>query len=319
MRLIVGLLVLLWPAIAGAEPLVLRSAEVPLNRDNLVQMQLGPLRYLGGLHLTSEDPEFGGLSGLALAPDGSGFTAVTDRGRWFTGRLVRDAQGVLTGVRDTALTPMLDRDGKPVAVRSQTHDAEALARDGDGLIVGFERRHRLWRYAGSNPVAAIPQPLPAPPGLSRAPINGGVEALAVLGPGRYLAVAEELETEEGDLRGWLFEGGAWRELAYARQAGWKPTDFTVLPGGDVLALERHFSRLGGFTSQIRRIPAASIAAGALLQGTVLAEFVPPVLTDNFEGLSAFRGADGQTYLLVVSDNNFHPLQRTLMLLFRLDE
>ncbi len=304
---------------AQAEPIAVTSTALPLNRDNLIQLCVGPLRYVGGVELTSGNTDFGGLSGLSVTPDGQSITAVSDRGFWFTARLTRDARGELTGVRDTALFPIRDRDGDPVAIRTQTHDAEALAREGDTMIVSFERRHRLWRYDARTLETARADVLPTPPGLIGARINGGIEALAVLGPGRYLAVAEELETPDGNLRGWLFDDGAWRELAYEQQPGWKPTDFTLLPDGDVLATERHFSRLGGFTSQIRRIPRASIAPGALLQGKVIAEFAAPVLTDNFEGLANFRGADGHIYLLVVSDNNFTPLQRTVLLQFRLED
>ncbi len=318
-RAAVLIFALLWPAAAGAEPIAVTSTALPLNRDNLIQLRVGALRYVGGVELNSPNASFGGLSGLSVTPDGQSITAVSDRGLWFTARLQRDTQGELTGVADAALFPIRDRDGDPVAIRTQTHDAEALARDGDRFIVGFERRHRLWRYDAGNPETARAEALPTPPGLSNAPINGGVEALAVLGPDRYLAVAEELETEDGNLRGWLFADGAWQDLTYEQQPGWKPTDFTVLPDGDLLVTERHFTRLGGFTAQVRRIPGASIAAGALLKGKVIAEFAAPVLTDNFEGLASFRGADGRIYVLIVSDNNFTVLQRTVLLQFRLED
>ena len=41
--------------------------------------------------------------------------------------------------------------------------------------------------------------------------------------------------------------------------------------------------------------------------------------DNFEGLAVARDADGGTLVYILSDDNFHFLQRTLLLLFRLDE
>ena len=319
MRLLLVLIALLWPAVASAEPIAVTSTALPLNRDNLIQLRVGALRYAGGVELTSPAANFGGLSGLSVTADGQAITAVSDRGLWFTGRLERNAQGELTGVANAALFPIRDGSGDPVAIRNQTHDAESLARDGHRFIVGFERRHRLWRYDATQLDNARAEALPAPPGLSNAPVNGGIEALAVLGPGRYLAVAEELETADGNLRGWLFADGAWQDVTYEQLPGWKPTAFTVLPDGDVLAAERHFTRLGGFTAQIRRIPGASIAPGALLKGAVIAEFAAPVLTDNYEGLASFRSADGRIYVLIVSDNNFHPLQRTVLLQFRLED
>lgn len=308
---------LLAPA-ARADSITLHSRALPLLSDGGMGERVGALRYFGGLELRSDDPAFGGLSGFALSADGLHFTAVSDRGHWFAGRLERDGAGWLTGVAEAALWPLRERDGRPVSIRNQTHDAESVARDGDALIVGFERRHRLWRYPAADLASAVPEPLPQPPGLSNAGINGGVEALAVLGPGRYLAVAEELETGDGNLRGWLLDNGTWRDLAYGQESGWKPTDFTTLPNGDLLALERHFSRLGGFTAQIRRIPASSIVAGGVLRGPVIAEFAAPVLTDNYEGIAALRRDDGRLWVYLVSDDNFHPLQRSLLLQFRLD-
>ena len=252
MRLLLVLIALLWPAVASAEPIAVTSTALPLNRDNLIQLRVGALRYAGGVELTSPAANFGGLSGLSVTADGQAITAVSDRGLWFTGRLERNAQGELTGVANAALFPIRDGSGDPVAIRNQTHDAESLARDGHRFIVGFERRHRLWRYDATQLDNARAEALPAPPGLSNAPVNGGIEALAVLGPGRYLAVAEELETADGNLRGWLFADGAWQDVTYEQLPGWKPTAFTVLPDGDVLAAERHFTRLGGFTAQTGR-------------------------------------------------------------------
>jgi hypothetical protein len=41
--------------------------------------------------------------------------------------------------------------------------------------------------------------------------------------------------------------------------------------------------------------------------------------DNFEGLGLHRAASGETVLTLVSDDNFSPLQRTLLMQFTLLE
>ena len=41
------------------------------------------------------------------------------------------------------------------------------------------------------------------------------------------------------------------------------------------------------------------------------------LLDNFEGLAARPGPNGETLIYLVSDNNFSPLQQTLLLHFEL--
>jgi len=38
-----------------------------------------------------------------------------------------------------------------------------------------------------------------------------------------------------------------------------------------------------------------------------------------EGVAARRGPDGETLVYLISDDNFHILQRTLLLMFALEE
>jgi hypothetical protein len=39
--------------------------------------------------------------------------------------------------------------------------------------------------------------------------------------------------------------------------------------------------------------------------------------DNMEGIAVRRGPKGETLLYLISDDNFSPLQRTLLLMFEL--
>ena len=51
-------------------------------------------------------------------------------------------------------------------------------------------------------------------------------------------------------------------------------------------------------------------------GPVLIELKLPGTTDNFEGVAA-EERDGKTRLYILSDDNFNPMQRTLLLAFDL--
>ena len=51
-----------------------------------------------------------------------------------------------------------------------------------------------------------------------------------------------------------------------------------------------------------------------LRGREIARFVPPVLSDNFEGLATRKTPEG-TEIWILSDDNFFPLQQTLLLKF----
>jgi hypothetical protein len=93
------------------------------------------------------------------------------------------------------------------------------------------------------------------------------------------------------------------------------SDAALLPGGDLLILERRYSILRGVAIRIRRIALASIKPEALVDGPVMLEADMGYQIDNMEGLSVHIGAGGTTVLTLISDDNFSPLQRTLLLQF----
>ena len=311
---------LLCAAAAAADPIAISLSPVYLNPESREQRVVGRLEALAAFSLSAPDSRFGGWSGMVLSADGVRLVAVSDVGFWLTARLVHDAEGRLVGLAEAEIAPMQGLDGAPLRSKREA-DAESLARDRDGsLIVGFEGQHRLWRYRpGDDPLHARPEPVETPPLLQRAPRNGGLEAMTVLADGRLLMVTEELQLAAGELAGWLRQDGAWAVLAYLKTGEYKPTELAQLPSGDVLALERRFTALGGPGMRLQRLPLGQIRAGARLSGQALAELIPPLSVDNMEAMAAVRAADGSTHVYVMSDDNFNPLQRTLLFQFRLLE
>jgi hypothetical protein len=93
------------------------------------------------------------------------------------------------------------------------------------------------------------------------------------------------------------------------------TDAALLAPGDILVLEREFNWNSGLAIRIRRIALADVRAGALVDGPAVMEADLRQEIDNMEGLSIHRGADGETILTLISDDNFSLLQRTLLLQF----
>ncbi len=301
---------------ASAASIQLSARPVALDPEDRARQRVGDLEFLGGLDLRSDAAAFGGLSGLSVSADGQ-LAAVTDRGHWFTARIVRNDAGRLVGLADGELGPLRDAQGRPV--RGEWRDAESLERlPNDDWLVSFEREHRVWRYpAETGGLQGRPLPFPAPEAIARAPANGGVEALAPLPDGRILMLAQGLKREDGARAGWLAGDGAVETLGYRTASNFLPTDAATLPNGDVLVLTRHYSVLGGAKVRLERVPAAGIQAETTLQGTLLARFRHPLTVDNFEGLAAVQGEDGATLLYILSDDNFNFFQRTLLLLFRL--
>ena len=277
---------------------------------------MGSLIYKGGVVLSSTDRRFGGWSGLQISADGTDLRAISDEGWWLAARLVETA-GQVSALTDARLGALSGPDGKADAAKAD-HDAEALALDAEGaLVVAFERNHRLLRY-GTWPdgLEATPRPVPIPAALATSPRNSGVEALTRLADGRLLALTEGLEAGPDAYAGWILGGEQAEAVTWTRTADYHPTDLALLPGGDVLVLERRYTPATGPGMRLLRVRGGDIVAGARLSGTLLAELPARLSIDNMECLSV-RLVDGRTRVYVLSDDNYNPLQRTLLLVFEL--
>src|SRR5262245_63365689 len=85
------------------------------NRDASLT-RFGDLEFRGGLVLASNNPAFGGLSGIYVEADGSHFIALTYRGSCLRGRIVY-CDGRPTGIDDAELAQILGQDCKALGAR----------------------------------------------------------------------------------------------------------------------------------------------------------------------------------------------------------
>lgn len=278
------------------------------------------LEFRGGLVLASGDGRFGGISGIRTATDG-GFVAVTDRGHWLRGRIVGSGDRP-TGIAGAEIAPMLGADGRPLAAAGW-YDTESLAGDDGNLYVGIERVNRIVRFEfGKRGFAAGAAAISTPADLRSLPRNQGIEALVHVPngmplAGTLIAISERGLDNDGNIRGFLIRGPTPGTFAVRRYNDFDVTDAALTPAGDLLVLERHFSFVRGVGMRIRRLSLTDIKPGALVDGPVIVQAGNGHEIDNMEGLSAHRNAAGETILTVVSDDNFNPLQRTLLLRFTL--
>jgi hypothetical protein len=280
--------------------------------------RFGFLEFRGGLVLTSPFREFGGISSISVAPDGTNFIAASDRGWWLRGRIVYSGTRP-TGIADAEMAPILG------LAQRRWYDSEAIARDGGTVYVGLERVHRIVRFNfGRDGLLARAEPIALPGAFRSLPSNGGIEALAFvprktpLG-GTLIAIAERGRDAAGNHLGFLIGGPRPGAFTITRKNDYDISDATLLPGGgDLVVLERKFGWTTGLFVRIRRIPIAELRPGALVDGPILFEADLGQQIDNLEGISAHR-SDGETVLTLISDDNFSPLQRTLLLQFKLVE
>lgn len=283
--------------------------------------RFGMLEFRGGLVLTSPFREFGGISSINVGPDGASFIAATDRSWWLRGRINYSGTRP-TGITAAEMAPMLGPDGRTLATR-RWYDTEAMARDGGTIYVGIERVHRVVRFDyGKEGLLARARPIEVPAAFKSFPSNGSVEALAFVPRGvplggTLIAIAERGRDRAGDHLAFLIGGPRPGSFTIKRRNEYDVSDAATLANGDLLVLERKFGWTTGLYIRIRRIPIAEVRPGALVDGPVLIEADLGEQIDNMEGISVHRGANGETVLTLISDNNFSPLQRTMLLQFTL--
>jgi hypothetical protein len=283
----------------------------------------GTLEFRGGLVLTAANKNFGGISGLRVAADGGRFIAVTDRGYWLRGRIVYEGARP-AGIADAELAPQLGPDGKPLTLRGW-YDSESLAQDGGTLYVGLERVHQIVRFDyGKDGVLARGRPIAVPSAFRALPSNRGIEALEAVPKdlplgGTLIVLTEQALDGAGNHRGFLIGGPSPGEFAIARSKNFDVTDAALSPRGDLFVLERKFSFIEGAGMRLRRLALKDIKPGAVVDGPTLIEADMGYQIDNMEALAVHRADDGALIFTMISDDNFSPIQRILLLQFALRE
>jgi len=308
--------------------------------------RLGDLKYVRGHWLSSPAAEFGELSAIALLPSddeaasGDGdlqLLSVTDQGYWVVMPARPEPVDVAT------LGPLLDADGASLA--TLTADGASLA-DAEGVtllpsgdaLVSFEREHRVLRYVAPEYVGArgtsvgVEQWVRTCDSVIEGFGNAGIEAVQALNAS-HVVVACEHPPSEGALHGVRRDTtpvrvldvrappALARTLHYPIEDGWGVVDFALLAPGTLLVLERTYVSGWGNAIRLRRLGLTALdgADGTLLAPELLLELRSDVHVgiDNFEGLACLPTSNGTARVFMVSDNNFHPSQRTLLLEFEL--
>ncbi len=296
------------------------AAFDPRDRSHV---RFGALEFRSGLVLTSRFRGFGGLSALRLDARGERFIAVSDKGSWFTGRILYQGRE-MTGLADVEAAPLLGPDGRPLAARGW-FDSESIAVDGSFVYVGIERVNQVVRFDFSKGTTRSRGEVVAmPPAVKKLPFNKGLEALVFVPKGMPLAgtliaLSERGLDDKGNLVAFLVGGPSPGQFSVRRTDNFDISDAVVLPTGELLVLERKFSWLSGIGIRIRRIALKSIAPGALVDGEGLFHADLGQEVDNMEGIDAHVTEQGETVLTLISDDNFSVIQRTLLLQFTLVE
>ena len=74
-----------------------------------------------------------------------------------------------------------------------------------------------------------------------------------------------------------------------------------------------FDATHGARSRLVLVAADQFKPDAVVRGTELAIIARPYTIEKYDGLSVTRGRRGETLIWLISDDDFNPLQRNLLL------
>ena len=198
------------------------------------------------------------------------------------------------------------------------------------MATGYSSASSGWHRIEVYPLAGVPTAAPTgqlPHGIPLHEFrrNKGLETVAVASPGTALdgavvAVSEKSINKKGDIFAAIVTGPlkgvffvrrhpALRHNRRRLPAEWRP----AVAGAAV------FDRRKVSACRIRRISGSDIRAGRTVDGDVLLETDFSYQIDNMESIDVYPGPDGETRIMLASDDNQSLLQRTLVLEFRLHD
>ncbi|EJM99282.1 esterase-like activity of phytase family protein [Phyllobacterium sp. YR531] len=308
----------------GVSSLKIKSRVISNFQLGSSETSFGSFEFVGGLDMSSTSDRFGSMSAFHFLDAGHQFLGVTDTGSWYTGRIMRDADGKPAAVEDYRMAPILGGDGLPVDGKRDS-DAEGMNVSGQTVTVSFERNHRIAEYRlDLENFASLPNILPLAIPKEELRTNRGIETVAYAPAnsplqGARVAVTEMSLNKAGDIFATVLEGPRKGLFYVQRRDGFDISDGDFLPDGDLLLLERKYSIITGISIRLRRIPGDAIRPGATVDGPMLLEADLSYQIDNMEGLDVWQAADGSTRVSIISDDNFSVVQRNLYLEFRLAE
>ncbi|MEY3235180.1 MAG: hypothetical protein RL230_2451 [Pseudomonadota bacterium] len=275
--------------------------------------------------------EFGGLSSLTVrAIDGDmvAFDALTDQGhlaRFSAPNPSTWGQAAPPPSIQIHLTTITDPAGRPLRGTNQI-DSEGLAPTNTGFLISFERDHRLIELGKGEGYQSQTGPILS--GFDGLESNGGMEALARLPNGQFLAAAEygpdRLADHSAKLKApyWIFDQVSKAVTAplgtFENQGRFGITDIRVLDQ-EVWVLKRSYDSATKITlSRLETCSLPSVLAGKPICTLKLA-LSPPFPMDNYEGLAVMQDPQNRgNVVFILSDDNFSADQSTYLLAFRLD-
>ena len=225
----------------------LKSTKINLFPTDLENISLNKLKFVSGIEIKSNHPDFGGLSGLIINEDKS-LIAVGDQGIWLTGKIKIDENGKLVEIINGRLGHLKGNENNPLYKLGKSYtDAESIEPYNDKFVVSFERKHRILIF---NNIFLHSEIFYDRIKYLDLPDNGGIEAMAPLKNNSIFLLSENLIHPDDKIAGYLLSDNKLKKVYVKKNGSFKPTDMSSLPDENILLLERSFSPVKGASARI---------------------------------------------------------------------
>jgi len=285
------------------------------------------ISYKGGVVLSGPKDVFGGWSAISLAPDLAHLIAINDIGNWFETAVTWDS-GKIVGIFGAKIGPVLDTKGSPVR-DSGYGDLEAVDVGNEKVYIGFESfRSGIWVASRHEFPENRYSDAPVPSLIRNLPKGRGIEALArIVIPGTnrsaILVVAERSPMHDSNKTpAWLLTDDSnfalLNEFSLETPDGFDVSDAAYDASCGLFVLERKLSWGGRFYVRLLKLNLDVRSGDVNHTREILFDGDSSgVAIDNMEGLSVVPIRDGYCAIVMISDDNFLPFQKTVLLNFEL--
>lgn len=289
--------------------------------------QMSPhLAFVAAHVLSSDHPQFGGWSGLSFNPGTQNLVAVSDTGHWMS--FLPPAPDARAEARiDARMGPLLAADGQPVG-SGTPRDIEAIALTDAGIWLGYESPVSGLYFSSARDIAEARFEAQRQYAATFAdlPKGYGIESLTAMrtpaGEQQLLAVAERSARDQPDsLAAWLISAnkdGAprIRPLTLHGLDGYDLSEVAWSEGCGLFAMQRKLTWYGRLKVRLVKL---AIAGDRIDSEVLFAGDSSGKAIDNYEGLAVVDKQPGVCELYAISDDNFLPIQKTILMQFRYTE
>lgn len=294
------------------------SQTIVLKKVDVSKIKAKVLSEVKVYEMSSDFKKFGGISGLKIIShkDASypsaqfDFYFLSDDGFYLKANPEFDKQNNLKSFKIKNIVPLKSEENKILMGDKTEGDAEAIDIKNGDIFIAFERNHRVLRYANEKK----PEHFINPENFKNLISNEGIEAMGFI-KNQLLLITENSKASPQTVKAYLYRNNILTIFYYPLYKNYNPTDLTILNDNEILVLERSYTPNFGNRARILTFQYSDIKENEIVRPKQLVKLKPPFPLDNYEAIGNIQITEQLYKLFIVSDNNFNPKQKNLLIEF----